>query len=458
MQTGREDHLEKVREEHLKRIFDLYEAKSKSFRTVFNGLMGFSFLFLFIILFPYVSIQSENHRIAERLKGLPEEIARGKERMEAYRKVEGGVQRLKDEIQRGPQDLRDFISSLESGPARPGRPFQPEGSPNAPSFLHGQMAQQVSPPSQLVSADPCNALSGEEWVHCKVRQEVTRQFQTYREILRQDVVGALQEIPGGAANLVDRAALDRQVGDLQVSFEKKLTANPRFWETYPGKQRLYAKLNEGVEGFWSGYGAALETHTRRLTQTLEKLQADRTAIEQQQARLKAQEEKVAARLSQIESPLGKLPVGLIESVAVFPVLLAVGFGICVSLLCETVRLRGALHQLYQRRDPDRAVLTDRQIALVAPLWIDPADPNQNRTRQLLILLSPVAIYAVACGLIGYGWTLPEGTAGAGSVARWAYGGLYLMSLTSFIVGYRKVVAALRGYPGECSDSPAGARP
>ncbi|MBI2951802.1 hypothetical protein HYY27_06905, partial [bacterium] len=57
---GGEGHLEKVREEHLKRIFDLYEARSRNFRAIFGGLMGFSLLFLFVILFPYVSIQREN--------------------------------------------------------------------------------------------------------------------------------------------------------------------------------------------------------------------------------------------------------------------------------------------------------------------------------------------------------------------------------------------------------------
>jgi hypothetical protein len=77
MPAGTEDPLDRVREEHLKRIFDLYEARSRSFRTVFSGLIGFSFLFLFLVLFPYVSIQNESHRIAERLKGLPEEIAPG---------------------------------------------------------------------------------------------------------------------------------------------------------------------------------------------------------------------------------------------------------------------------------------------------------------------------------------------------------------------------------------------
>jgi hypothetical protein len=315
------------------------------------------------------------------------------------------------------------------------------------------MVQQALPiPS---SQDPCAALSGEAWVNCRVRQEVTRQFQEYREILRRDVVGALRGLSGGDA-LVDRAALEGQIGDLQASFDRKLAGNPRFWRTFQGKQGFYVELDEGVGGFWSRYGSAIETHTGRLEQELNRLQAARAELEGQQARLEAQEEKVAERLSQIEFPLGKLPIGLNESVAIFPALVAVGFGVCASLLREAVRLRGALHRLYQQKDPGRAVLTDRQIALVAPLWIDPVDPDQSRTRQLLILLSPLVVYAAACGLIVYAWTLPEGP-GAG-VSRWAYGGLYILSLVFFTHGYRKVVAELRSYPEACADRPAGTRP
>jgi hypothetical protein len=320
------------------------------------------------------------------------------------------------------------------------------------------MVQQALPTLPPPSQDPCGALSGEAWVNCRVRQEVTRQFQEYREILRRDVVGTLQGLSGEAGDLVDRAALEGQIGDLQASFDRKLAGNPRFWRTFQGKQGFYVELDEGVGGFWSRYGSAIETHTGRLEQELNRLQAARTALEQQQARLEAQEEKVAERLSQIEFPLGKLPVGLSESVALFPALVAVGFGICASLLREAVRLRGVLHRLYQQKDPGQAILTDRQIALVAPLWIDPADPDQNRTWRLAALLSPLAVYAAACGLIVYAWTLPEGPGPGAGVSRWAYGGLYILSLIFFVHGYRKVVAELRGYPEARADRPAGTRP
>ena len=48
---------------------------------------------------------------------------------------------------------------------------------------------------------------------------------------------------------------------------------------------------------------------------------------------------------------------------------------------------------------------DKEIQSIAPLWLDPADIQQNRKPYFLILLLPFFIFLIMSGLIFYSWIL-----------------------------------------------------
>ncbi|RMF65772.1 MAG: hypothetical protein D6743_07495, partial [Calditrichaeota bacterium] len=62
---------EQLREEQSQIILQRFEARSRSFRRLVAGLVGFALAYFFIVLFPYVSIQFEKQRTASRLQSLP---------------------------------------------------------------------------------------------------------------------------------------------------------------------------------------------------------------------------------------------------------------------------------------------------------------------------------------------------------------------------------------------------
>lgn len=423
MQAGDNKRIEKVREEHCTRVFERYENKSKNFRTLFIGLVGFALVFFFFILFPYVSIHGENYRITERLENLRAEIDQREERIDAYRKAQDGIQKLQKQILNGPSYLREFILSLTEESDR----------------------LRLSPIQRDQPLDPCGSPGTEEWVDCKVQRKVQNQFLEYGQIFSQDVIPPLQNLEDEYTILIDSTALKHELDSLQAMFETKRAENPRFWKTFNEKAKFYKELVKELKRFWSKYD--FEGQRRKLEDELKNLRTSKDQLDEQEKQLAIQKDELADRLKQIEFPLGKLPVGLIESVLLFPVVLAIGFLLCTSLFCETTRLRRVFHNLYQKKDPSQTILTDRQVSLVAPLWIDPANPEQNQTVKFTILLTPFVVFVVAIGLIFYSWTIPNAFSSAGQLNRWVYGGLYVLSLGVFIYGCWQVITELRRYSG-----------
>lgn len=423
MNAADKNELDKVEDEHCKLVFERYKMRSNSFRKLLIGLIGLSLAFYFFIFFPYVLIQSKNYRIAEQLRNLPDKIKHQQKLVKAYETVQNGIESLRDEIDNFPQNLRGFILLLEKKEIRQERGFSAQ-----------QMQQQLP-----LDQDPCDSLPDEEWINCKVRQEVLSQFNNYRRILNQGVVSPLNTVGGKATPIIDRDKLNNQLNELQKSFEMKLTQNPRFWKTFSDKTGFSVELTEEVNNFWREYDPIVKTETEKLEKELEKHKKEKDKLEKERSNLKTENSELTKRLSTIESPLGNFPVGLNDSVLLFPVAVAIGFLVCTFLFSETIRLRKAFHKLYQNKG---------QITLIAPLWIDPANPEQNKPLRLTVFFSPIAFFAGAIVLNFYIRTISDDLTGAGQFNWWVYIGLYVLSLGVFIYGCWQISTELRRYPGE----------
>ncbi|HHT9124211.1 MAG TPA: hypothetical protein ACFYD6_00160 [Candidatus Brocadiia bacterium] len=427
MPSDDKNELEKVQEEHCERVFERYEAKSKSFQKLFSGLVGFSLIFSFFVLFPYVSIQSRNYRLPKQVEDLQAKIGQLEKSAAPYKNAQDGIKKLQKEIKDAPNNLREYIESLPTNPeerlSTSRESFQESNAPNAP-------------------IDLCNSLKDEDWVNCKVKQEVERYLAKYHQILNNEVVKPLRTLN---VDPIDPTALNYQLLELETSFKNRLDKNPRFWKTWEGKGEFSVQLEEDVHNFWNKYDTIIGADSEKLKSELEILQKKMKVLEEEQERIEEQQEEITDRLNSIESPLGKFPVGLNESVLVFPIVLAIWFLFCTSFFCEAIRLRKVFHDLYQKKDPEKTILTDSQVTLVAPLWIDPANLKQNKTLKLMVLLTPFVFFVVAIGMISYIRTISYDFAGTGQLNYWVYVGLYVLSSGLFIYGYWQIKTELRRY-------------
>ena len=90
-------------------------------------------------------------------------------------------------------------------------------------------------------------------------------------------------------------------------------------------------------------------------------------------------------------------------------------------------------------------INDSEIALSAPLWVDPLDPAPKQTIKLYILLLPLPIFLAALIIIFYCWTLPGTFPDLSGFDYVKYVVFYLLSAACFPVGFRRVQQAVRNY-------------
>jgi regulator of replication initiation timing len=406
--------LAKVRNEHCNRLYERYERKARSLQQLSRALVLFALVYLVFILFPYVLVHRESRRVEaklERLRSLAARVGELQSRYEAYSRAEAGIEQLQGSIREGAEALREAIGQL--GEDEPGRGLAPE--------------------------DPCPPDPPEQRLDCQAREQLFGQFREHLALLEREVAAPLEA--------------EKPELELEASFERVLAGRPTLWTPVQEGGRSSAQVDEAAwRRFWQEQLMQIRKEAGRLKTELEALKKQLGTLEKEQAQLELQQKEILERQSRLqerldglESPLGRLPLGLDESLQAFPALLAVGFLICARQLRDALRLRRGFHGLYLSRDGTGQVLTDEQVALVAPLPIDPADPEQGWIERCAILFLPFVVFAASVTLIVYTWRIGRTAPVLGATHLWYFGGLYGLCLVLFVFGCGQVVIELRRY-------------
>ena len=80
----------------------------------------------------------------------------------------------------------------------------------------------------------------------------------------------------------------------------------------------------------------------------------------------------------MQFPFAKIPLRLDDAIMVFPISLAVGFVLCIHVLCNIVRLRKRFYDILFNKINQKIKWTHKDILIMIPLWIDPFDSKLNQ--------------------------------------------------------------------------------
>jgi len=119
-------------------------------------------------------------------------------------------------------------------------------------------------------------------------------------------------------------------------------------------------------------------------------------------------------------------------------------------LSESIRLRKSFQELFQAKDPQKVAITDSQIALAMPLWVDPLDPRPKRRLRLAALAIPAIASVLTLLVIFYCWSIPDAFPGLSGVEYWKYVFYYLLSAGLFIYGFRRLSSVVKNYSEKMS--------
>ena len=245
----------------------------------------------------------------------------------------------------------------------------------------------------------------------------------------------LTEFSGDVGRLeTERAQAEAQVDALKLEAEGLRKNADRLESDIAAKGAEIAAAGTGL----GSRSAELEKATKALDEARAAAEADRKAISDTEG-------EIAQRLSSVQSPLGTLPIGLTEATLAFPVIVAVALLIASLMLVDALRLRGAFHALWRRLDPDERVLGEKEMAMIAPLWLDPASSGPKRFLAGIAFLLPVLIFVAAVALIAYSWTITDKLPVGGRTTLGAFAVFYAVGSLMILLGMEQLRKAWRSY-------------
>jgi hypothetical protein len=436
-------------EENDDKIYDQYEDKIKDFKNIFVLLVGFATIFIVIIVLPYSSTLDKDNLITAQVIALNQTLAAKQHDISTLQRIANGIQTLKDNITDSPNQLHGYVGNLIGQTAPPMQQTAPPMQQTAPPM------QQTAPPMQQTAFEQCNkfkSASMEKWVDCNVHAKVEGQESQYLQILRTNVSDPLQSLDSKYQRVIGLSGLKNTIDELPKEFNQTLEKNPHFWKTFAGKESFFNSIEftGGLNNFWSSYAPTVEKETRLLKPQMDKLKADNLTLTQEHSRLNTAEGQIVDRLKEIEFPFGKIPIGLNESIAIFPLVLAIGFSICIFSLCKAVYLRRIFHDLSLKKYFNKSKLADKEIGLVAPLWIDPTASRVKQIVNFIILLVPFMIFIIAFYYILHILSITNitylNTMSVNEKAfKDAYTIIYILSFGFFIFSFWRLVKELYRY-------------
>lgn len=432
------------------RLFTQYEAKNKSFRATFNWLLTFAGFFLVFVVLPFMSIQYELLSLPRQIARLETEIKGRGEAIAAVTRSHDGFVQLREDIGEGPQEMRAFLITARGGydavidrwrQLRAGTGTLP-AEPDTDQFANAPMPANNAPmPSNMevpllggIDIPPdCVAATEDRVIGCLVADLSRDLFRDYRDTLETEVLQPLE-----AAGLLDRLRADRAslsgaLDQLEQRLEERLRAKPDFWHSVDEKSSFFQAVGSDMEELWGKYDRTIEGLAASLQDEEGNLRQAQADLDGKRGEMSKLRDEFKSRLKEIETPFGRLPVGLNEALLGFPVLLAVGFLVCAVQLADARRLRLAFAAIYRRSDPGGTIVGEREIALVAPLW-----PAPERSGGLLLMLAPFLVFAIAVGVVLYSWRMTDSFRAVGSLSLGIFFALYAVSLIAFLLSLRQV--------------------
>jgi hypothetical protein len=434
-------------DEQIRRIFLSYSSKLKMFKVIFSLSIVLGSFFFFTTLLPYIYIHIEKESISKQQNDTLYEINQLNNKI---KQVKNGIyilgepnnifKALHDRIIRGPEDLRAFAVNLW-----------------LPNSSQTRLQDTVDKGFQNCSMMPAVTY---EWLDCNVRTKIPRQLDGYKQFLYHNITVPVLMVGEELLESKDKLALKEELDDIQHSLVNKLDNQKKEMKIYPqiftltmaGNAEVNVIFNEMFLDSWNEYEQIIGNQNNRLKDLLSKIQSNLgkkggdllSDLEDEKKRLQKTSDELLSQIDQIDIRF-KQPVSpfqnilLIEIIPLYPMSLALGFLVSISILRDIYKLRGELYQLYKKRYSESDMIADELIIVNAPLWIDPLKRTQNHIARFFVLVIPLLFFSITLIMLIYIWFFIHNTFNLFSdvtyFSRIIYGILYALSIAIFTYSF-----------------------
>ena len=378
------------------RVDEVLQRKTTSFRRIFLGTVVVGLGLFYFVVLPYLSSHTERSELLRSAKALEVELAFTKrvivnhaDVIRRLGKAENAAAQTREELINGGYHLglRDQASRQTQLVAQWKRDLANE--PDAAAWVIGDSARpslsaafyHSHPSLRPPFKDPCFWLDAPLWTYCQISQELAQ----HHSRLRYELGDTDPEILVGF-----------EMAELKIKLDG-LVAPILRWATDPDSDAV-AKI-KSVREFLSrsleAYRVAISEAKRVTKKSAANARIEATRIDANMAKIRERVTNAEAKLAQtrkfqtIETPIGKLPVGLDELVLLFPFVVALVLCYLLDQLDQAMALRRTLQSSLNKRAialPGGAVA---YLRMTSALWLDPFDGLFRLSVQAFVLGIPL---------------------------------------------------------------------
>ena len=415
--------LQKAIDDHLKRLQERYKSNAKVFTATHVGHISLSIIFVISILFPFLYLQVDTHKTNTLLEGLSQNIGQQEQRAKVYRQAITGLKKVFEAVENTPNPLEGYIQALEKEAAGGPVAHMPDG------LRPG--TESCGPPADK-----------DAWMECRIQQYMAGRAAQYQEILADEIATPLKTLN---TKEFDQWKADLQAGmkNYAERFRREMAANPRFWRDFNQNAPIYQSMIEAVHQFWSDH--QFEEIGRRMEQAADARRSEVEQLNRKKEQIQKSKEGLNNALKNIKTRFGKLGLEVEDAILLAPVAFSGLFLVAALNLCQNIRIRKSFQRLFQARDPQKVALTDSEIALAMPLWVDPLTPAMQRKLKMAVLLIPAISSALTVLIVFYCWTITNAFSDLTPLDHVKYILYYLVAAGLFIYGFRQIRGAIEKY-------------
>lgn len=390
-------------DEYNNKVFQQYQDKYKDFKTSFIILLGFAVIFFFIILLPHFSLSLDNNSLSERITKLKHDISMLDIAKNENKEFGSNVSKFKD-------GLKQFVT-------------------NPKNFIDVGTVQQSD---DLKNRKICIDNSTEKMAECKIINYILGSLNLTA------IINPINNISYESSKSINASSLVADLKSLDESLKNISFNNLELIKTTEGKDVLNDTFSKEI---------VKKLNPNVIEEMKGSLMNSSSTLTEQSNKAKELDKIVTERISQINTPIGQLPITLNEAISIFPLSLGIGSLISTSFLLECLKLRDKIRNYYNKQG-----LSDKDIASIASPWIDKIESKKNRMVKFLILIIPFVIFIISSILIVYEWIVLDKLNKTADII-WTFPGgnyinfyifsiSYIISLVFFIYGYKKLIVYL----------------
>jgi hypothetical protein len=328
----------------------------------------------FYIVSPYFIFKNEDRKAKAAIEAAVDSIDLYRQQVKEYRKVHKQVNtelyRIEEEIHSFPVELAQSLSIIGSGTA------------NTNDFAQIQQSNTSSNP--LGIPDSIADYSD------RVGWYVNYRFDEILEDINQKII-----IPSARldrSHKTDKKSEVRRLADEAVVKIKNHigSIDPDFWRTYEtGKVRESRLLEAVVEESLNPVFREIDTLVIKSAgleqELLRKIAEDSLALKTYASNIAL----IEKRIDSVESPIGKIPLNLVDFVQLFPVLIIVLAVMLTNYASKSVRSIGNLQMEFKKMDNEESIAS---MKMISDCWFLP--PFRSIFPPFILITSIVLIIAI----------------------------------------------------------------